>query len=535
MFPQGLGTAPADVMVTIWNLNGVPDALGLAAELRSGGLRVEVYPEADKIGKQFKYASSRAIPFVTVVGDDEAGEGRGDAQDPGNRRAAGRSTGVMSRHRGEAEFLNMAEQLGSLARTHTCGALRATDVGAQAVLLGWVHRVRDLGALLFVDVRDRHGITQVIVEGDEALLERAKRLRSEFVVAFIGEVERRSPETVNLNVPTGEVEVRARELRVLNEAKTPPFSIAEDQNVSEETRLRYRYLDLRRPTAAAEHRPAAPHHDGDSKVLRRAGVLRDRDADPHEVHARGRARLPRAQPRAPGRVLRVAAVAADLQADPDDCRLRPLRADCPLLPRRGAARRSAARIHAGGPRDGVCDAAAGVRDRRGRAGRLLPGDRRRDSAAVPSHAVRRGDGQVRDRQAGPALRSRNSGLPRRVCGVAVRHLPRGGRARRHGARLRDSRRRRLLPPRSRSTGGTGQAAGCRRPRLGTLHRGRRAIVGQGDGRGRHPPRADRSRRRRRPTWWCSRQAHPTLSRRCSDSSGCKWPSRRSWCRMGSGS
>ena len=131
----------------------------------------------------------------------------------------------------------MAEQLGSLARTHTCGALRATDVGAQAVLLGWVHRVRDLGALLFVDVRDRHGITQVIVEGDEALLERAKRLRSEFVVAFIGEVERRSPETVNLNVPTGEVEVRARELRVLNEAKTPPFSIAEDQNVSEETRL----------------------------------------------------------------------------------------------------------------------------------------------------------------------------------------------------------------------------------------------------------------------------------------------------------
>ncbi|MCC7125062.1 MAG: aspartate--tRNA ligase [Acidobacteria bacterium] len=142
----------------------------------------------------------------------------------------------------------MSEQLGSLARTHTCGALRAEHVGVQSVLLGWVHRVRDLGALLFLDVRDRHGITQVIVEGDEALLERAKRLRSEFVVAILGEVERRAPETVNLNVPTGEVEVRAREIRVLNEAKTPPFSIAEDQNVSEETRLRYRYLDLRRPT-----------------------------------------------------------------------------------------------------------------------------------------------------------------------------------------------------------------------------------------------------------------------------------------------
>jgi aspartyl-tRNA synthetase len=141
----------------------------------------------------------------------------------------------------------MAEQLGTLARTHTCGALRLADVGKDVVLLGWVHRVRDLGALLFVDVRDRHGLTQVIVEGQEALLDRAKRLRSEFVVAILGKVERRSPETVNLNVPTGEVEVRATEVRVLNEAKTPPFSIAEDQNVSEETRLRYRYLDLRRP------------------------------------------------------------------------------------------------------------------------------------------------------------------------------------------------------------------------------------------------------------------------------------------------
>ena len=142
----------------------------------------------------------------------------------------------------------MAEQLGSLARTHTCGALRASDVGREAVLLGWVHRVRDLGSLLFLDVRDRHGHTQVIVEGNDALLERAKRLRSEFVIAVLGAVERRSPETVNLNVPTGEVEVRAREVRVLNEAKTPPFSIAEDMNVSEETRLKYRYLDLRRPT-----------------------------------------------------------------------------------------------------------------------------------------------------------------------------------------------------------------------------------------------------------------------------------------------
>ncbi len=141
----------------------------------------------------------------------------------------------------------MAEQLGTLARTHTCGALRATDVGASVVLLGWVQKIRDLGSLIFLDIRDRHGITQVIVQDDAALLERAKPLRGEFVVAIEGVVTRRAPETANPKLPTGDIEVRAQGVRVLNEAKTPPFLIGEDQNVSEETRLRYRYLDLRRP------------------------------------------------------------------------------------------------------------------------------------------------------------------------------------------------------------------------------------------------------------------------------------------------
>ncbi len=141
----------------------------------------------------------------------------------------------------------MAEQLGNLSRTHTCGGLRAADVGANVTLLGWVHRVRDLGSLVFLDLRDRDGHTQVIVEGDADLLERTKRLRSEFVVAVLGQVERRSNDTINANVPTGEVEVRARDLRVLNEARTPPFPISEEANVAEETRLKYRYLDLRRP------------------------------------------------------------------------------------------------------------------------------------------------------------------------------------------------------------------------------------------------------------------------------------------------
>jgi aspartyl-tRNA synthetase len=141
----------------------------------------------------------------------------------------------------------MAEQLGNLTRTHTAGGLRASEVGKDVVLLGWVHKIRDLGSLLFIDIRDRHGHTQIVVEGDDALIERVKRLRSEFVIAVIGRVERRSPETTNPNVPTGEIEVRATDVRVLNEAKTPPFQISEDANVAEDTRLKYRYLDLRRP------------------------------------------------------------------------------------------------------------------------------------------------------------------------------------------------------------------------------------------------------------------------------------------------
>jgi aspartyl-tRNA synthetase len=135
-----------------------------------------------------------------------------------------------------------------LTRTHTCGALRAEDVGADVVLLGWVHRVRDLGGLLFIDLRDRHGITQIVFDKDDAeTMAKAKRLRSEYVVGIRGRVQRRSPETVNPKVSTGEVEVMVRQLALLNEAKTPPFPIAEDTPVSEEVRLKYRYLDLRRP------------------------------------------------------------------------------------------------------------------------------------------------------------------------------------------------------------------------------------------------------------------------------------------------
>jgi len=126
----------------------------------------------------------------------------------------------------------MAEPLGDWKRTHTCGAIRTADVGASVVLLGWIHRVRDLGGVLFLDIRDRAGVSQVVVRDDETLLAVAKRLRPEFVVGIAGLVEPRSEETVNAKIPTGQVEVLAQSIRLLNEAKTPPFQISDDAPVS---------------------------------------------------------------------------------------------------------------------------------------------------------------------------------------------------------------------------------------------------------------------------------------------------------------
>ena len=137
--------------------------------------------------------------------------------------------------------------LGKLGRTHTAGDLAAADVGKDVVLLGWVHRVRDLGSLVFIDLRDRHGLTQVVVRENESLVEEAKHLRSEFVIAAIGTVVARGADAVNPKMKTGQIEVEAREIRLLNDAKVTPFPISnEEAPIAEEMRLKYRYLDLRR-------------------------------------------------------------------------------------------------------------------------------------------------------------------------------------------------------------------------------------------------------------------------------------------------
>ncbi len=129
-----------------------------------------------------------------------------------------------------------------------CGALRASDAGQKAVLMGWVNRRRDLGNLVFVNVRDRSGVTQIVFdkERNPALHEKAGQLRNEYVIAAIGTVQRRAPDTVNKNVATGEVELVAAELRILNESRQPPFLPGETVLPNEEMRLKYRYIDLRR-------------------------------------------------------------------------------------------------------------------------------------------------------------------------------------------------------------------------------------------------------------------------------------------------
>ncbi len=143
----------------------------------------------------------------------------------------------------------MAESMRGLHRTHRCGELSAANAGEQVTVMGWVQKNRNKGGLVFVDVRDRSGIIQVVFEegkADAELIAKAAGLRSEYVVAVAGRVEKRSG-AVNEHIATGEIEVIPSELRVLSESATPPFPIEENSKTKEELRLKYRYLDLRRP------------------------------------------------------------------------------------------------------------------------------------------------------------------------------------------------------------------------------------------------------------------------------------------------
>src|ERR1700691_693769 len=141
----------------------------------------------------------------------------------------------------------LLEALGTLKRTNYCGALRVSDADKDVILMGWVHRRRDLGQIIFIDLRDRAGIAQIVFNKEQNLEAHAKaeELRSEFVVAVEGKVIRRQKS--NPEIASGEVEVIATKLHILNNSRTPPFQIEDEVTANEETRLRHRYLDLRRP------------------------------------------------------------------------------------------------------------------------------------------------------------------------------------------------------------------------------------------------------------------------------------------------
>lgn len=143
----------------------------------------------------------------------------------------------------------MAESMKGLKRTHRCTEVSKENIGETVTVMGWVQRRRNLGHMIFVLVRDRSGLLQVIFDGneiEEELFTKAGTLRNEFVVAIVGKVEARS-EDINPNMKTGEIEIRAEQLRILSESQTPPFPIEENSQTKEEIRLKYRYLDLRRP------------------------------------------------------------------------------------------------------------------------------------------------------------------------------------------------------------------------------------------------------------------------------------------------
>ena len=247
-------------------------------------------------------------------------------------------------------------------RDVTCGDLRATDAGRSVHIAGWVHRRRDHGHLIFLDLRDRYGITQVVVDAQESPDAHAvaSRVRNEFVLEISGQVARRMAGKENADLETGEIEVRAGSVQILSEALTPPFYVNEpDATTDESLRLKYRYLDIRRRPLLDRLLLRSALVAGDPRRPPPGRLRGDRDADPAEVHARRSPRLHRPEPPPAGQRLRPAAEPAAAQAAADGRGDGPLLPDRALLPRRGSARRPPAGVHPARPGDELRGRAAG--------------------------------------------------------------------------------------------------------------------------------------------------------------------------------
>ena len=236
-----------------------PEALSLAEELRRQGVAVEAELMERSLKGQMKYAGRKGFPIVLLIGP---------------RELAAKTVTVRYMETGEQEEISRDQLPARLlqeipcsdaqglpspggAAPNTapgedspgCGELRAADAGKKVNLHGWVQRRRDHGGLLFIDLRDRTGLLQLVFnsEGDRELFAAAETLRSEYVITVRGEVVRRDPDKINPALKTGEIELQVSSLEILNRSKTPPFYIEDGLHADENLRLRYRYLDLRRP------------------------------------------------------------------------------------------------------------------------------------------------------------------------------------------------------------------------------------------------------------------------------------------------
>ena len=257
-----------------------------------------------------------------------------------------------------------------MKRTHHCNELRPANIGQTVILSGWVHSRRDLGGLIFIDVRDREGRTQTVFDPSELardLFERASALRSECVVNITGKVRKRPPGTNNPKIPTGEIEVAATALEVLNMAEVLPFPVDDPEiaaKVNEELRLQYRYLDLRRPEMARNLRLRSKVATATRNYLDEQGFLEVETPILFKSTPEGAREFLGAKPQGAGQVLRPAAIATAIGADPYGGRRRTLFPTGPLLPGRGPARGPAVGVHAGGHRNVVHRARGHLRSRR---------------------------------------------------------------------------------------------------------------------------------------------------------------------------
>jgi aspartyl-tRNA synthetase len=305
-------------------------------------------------------------------------------------------------------------------RSHTCAALTRANVGETIRLSGWVHRRRDHGGVIFIDLRDHYGITQVLCDPDSPVFSEVEKVRAEYCIRIDGEVKARDPELVNPKLPTGEIEVFIRDMEVLGGVDGDlPLQVFGDQEYPEETRLKYRYLDLRREAMQAN---MTLRSDVVASIRRRMWDTGFREYQTPVITAsspEGARDFLVPSRLHPGQVLRAAAGAAAVQAASDGVGLRQVFPDRALFPRRGPARRPLAHRFLPARHGDVLRRAGGrvPDDRTGAEGRL-PRVRRRAHRrrGLAAHLLPRRGALVRHRQARPAQPDEDAGVSEHFAG-----------------------------------------------------------------------------------------------------------------------